>query len=67
MDIEFPARANQIAEEEKVASHEETTAYTDHQKILSTEKPDVVFTLNSLDAAIDFINDRRSNLGAVQN
>ena len=37
-------RANQIAEEEKAASHERATAYTDHQKMLSTETPDVVFT-----------------------
>ena len=37
-------RANQIAEEEKAASHERATAYTDHQKMLSTETPDIVFT-----------------------
>ena len=37
-------RANQIAEAERAASHEGATAYTDHQKMLSTEKPDVVFT-----------------------
>ena len=28
---------------------------------------DAQTTINSLDAAIDFINDQRSNLGAVQN